>query len=108
MRARRRDEEAGTRKHARLYLVEGRVQGVGFRFFVEREANKLGLGGYVRNLYDGRVEVYAIGEESLLAQLRKQLERGPLGSRVERVEERAAALKNYDEFVIEASGEASR
>ena len=90
---------------ARLYLVEGRVQGVGFRFFVEAEANKLGLRGYVRNLYDGRVEVYVMGEETLLERFRKRLEQGPPASRVERVEVRAAAHKNYSEFVIEASGE---
>ena len=92
---------------ARLYFVAGRVQGVGFRFFVEAAARALGLKGYVRNLYDGRVEVYAIGNEASLARLRQQLEAGPLGGRVERVEEREAPRKNYKEFVIEASGEAS-
>ncbi|MBI3933902.1 MAG: acylphosphatase [Acidobacteria bacterium] len=95
------------KKSAKLFFVEGRVQGVGFRFFVEAAANRLGLRGYVRNLYDGRVEVYAVGEEKVLDRLRKQLEQGPPGSRVERVEERAAAAKNYSAFVIEASGEST-
>ncbi|HEY7679202.1 MAG TPA: acylphosphatase [Terriglobia bacterium] len=90
-------------KHARLYLVEGRVQGVGFRFFVEEVARGLGLKGYVRNLADGRVEVYAMGERAVLARLRTQLEVGPRASRVERVEERVAAQREYDDFVIEAS-----
>jgi acylphosphatase len=90
-------------KHARLYLVEGRVQGVGFRFFVEEVARGLGLKGYVRNLADGRVEVYAMGERAVLARLRTQLEMGPRTSRVERVEERVAAQREYDDFVIEAS-----
>jgi acylphosphatase len=90
-------------KHARLYLVEGRVQGVGFRFFVEEVARRLGLKGYVRNLADGRVEVYAMGERAVLARLRTQLEMGPRTSRVERVEERVAAQREYDDFVIEAS-----
>jgi acylphosphatase len=90
-------------KHARLYLVEGRVQGVGFRYFVEEVARGLGLKGYVRNLADGRVEVYAMGERAVLARLRTQLEVGPRASRVERVEERVAAQREYDDFVIEAS-----
>ena len=94
--------------HARLYFVSGRVQGVGFRFFVEAEARALKLKGYVRNLHDGRVEVYAIGSERSLGELRRQLESGPPGSRVERVEEREAPRRsNYQNFVIEASGAAS-
>jgi acylphosphatase len=92
---------------ARLYLVSGRVQGVGFRYFVEAEARALNLRGYVRNLYDGRVEVYAVGDERAQSKLRTHLEAGPLGSRVERVEEREApAQAGYREFVIEPSGEA--
>ena len=91
-------------KQARLYIVKGRVQGVGFRFFVEHEAKALGLRGYVRNCYDGNVEVYAIGEEKMLQQLRGRLEQGPPMSRVEQVEERIAAMQDYREFMIEASG----
>ena len=96
-----------SRKQARLFYVEGRVQGVGFRFFVEDEANRLGLRGYVRNLYDGRVEVYALGEEVSLERLRRRLEQGPPGSRVERVTERETPRKSYNDFSIEASGEPS-
>ena len=91
-------------KQARLYLVEGRVQGVGFRFFVEEVARDLGLKGYVRNLADGRVEVYAMGEETVLARLREQLQAGPRAGRVARVEEKVAAPKGYKDFFIEASG----
>ncbi|MBI4464920.1 MAG: acylphosphatase [Acidobacteria bacterium] len=88
-------------KTARLYIVEGRVQGVGFRFFVERVAQSLGLTGYVRNRPDGRVEVYAIGEEHLLEQLKGQLEVGPPASRVEKVQEQVAPLKkDYKSFSI--------
>ncbi|MDP2735251.1 MAG: acylphosphatase [bacterium] len=87
-------------KTARLYLVEGRVQGVGFRFFVERAAQSLGLKGYVRNLPDGRVEVYAVGGQNLLEQLRRQLESGPSASRVERVQEQAAPVKELESFSI--------
>jgi len=90
---------------AKLFLVEGRVQGVGFRYFAEAEANKLGLRGYVRNLHDGRVEVYVMGEAALLEKFRKRLEEGPPASRVERVEVRAAPHQDYSDFVIEAGGE---
>ncbi|MBI1956101.1 MAG: acylphosphatase [Acidobacteria bacterium] len=90
-------------KLAKRYLVEGRVQGVGFRFFVERIAAELGLKGYVRNRYDGRVEVYAIGEEEVLEQLREQLQAGPPASRVDRVEEHTASLEKYKTFQVEGS-----
>ena len=90
-------------KTARLYIVEGRVQGVGFRFFVERAAIELGLQGYVCNRSDGQVEVYAVGDEEALGRLRAQLELGPRGARVERVEESPAPLREYKTFSIEWS-----
>ncbi len=68
------------------YRVTGRVQGVGFRYFVWRRAQDLGLGGWVRNLPDGAVEVEAVGREADLAALEGDLEAGPPGSRVDRVE----------------------
>lgn len=95
--------QADTMQLARLYLVEGSVQGVGYRFFAERVARELGVKGYVRNRADGRVEVYAIGEEHELARLREQLEIGPRAGRVERVEERAAPRRDYKDFFIEFS-----
>lgn len=61
----------------RRYVVSGRVQGVGFRRFVEREAVRLGLRGFARNLADGRVEVVAQGDAALLASLEEKLRRGP-------------------------------
>jgi acylphosphatase len=69
----------------RHFLVEGRVQGVGFRWFVQREAAQLHLRGWVRNTEDGRVEVVASGDEAQLAGLRAALERGSRGSRVDRI-----------------------
>ena len=67
------------------FLVQGRVQGVGFRWFVHREASQLDLRGWVRNTEDGDVEVVAHGEEAVLAELRTSLRRGPRGSRVDRL-----------------------
>ncbi len=88
-------------KTAKLYFVEGRVQGVGFRLFVERVAAGLGLKGYVRNCADGRVEVYAAGTEETLAQLRQRLEAGPGASRVNRLQEQAVSFKQYKNFSIQ-------
>jgi acylphosphatase len=69
------------------FLVQGRVQGVGFRWFVQREASELDLRGWVRNTEDGEVEVVAAGTSSELAELRASLKQGPRGSRVDRVVE---------------------
>lgn len=86
---------------ARLYVVRGRVQGVGYRFFAERAASELGLKGYVRNLPDGRVEVYAAGDDQSLDQLGEQLREGPRAARVEGVDEQDAPLRKYKNFSIE-------
>ncbi len=72
---------------ARRFLVRGRVQGVGYRAFVWREAAHLGLSGWVRNRVDGAVEVVARGPSELLDALRAVLERGPAWSDVDSVEE---------------------
>jgi acylphosphatase len=61
----------------RRFLVSGRVQGVGFRWFVLRVAEREGLTGFVRNLPDGGVEVVAHGESALLARLAAALREGP-------------------------------
>ena len=58
---------------ARRFLVRGRVQGVGFRWFVEREAHILGIAGWVRNNADGSVEVLAMGSRDQLLGLRSRL-----------------------------------
>ena len=72
-------ENKKTRLHA---VVKGRVQGVGFRYFVEDNAARLGLSGWVRNLWDGSVEVTAEGERQDLEKLLKALQRGPVSARV--------------------------
>lgn len=79
-------------KQARRYFVDGIVQGVGFRFFAQRMAERLHLSGYTRNLRDGRVEVYAIGGADELGKLRAALERGPSGASVSEVAEEPAAI----------------
>jgi acylphosphatase len=71
------------------FLIQGRVQGVGFRWFVQREAGELALRGWVRNTEDGHVEVLAAGEPGDLDELRASLRRGPRGSRVDRIVEHA-------------------
>lgn len=69
------------------FLVYGRVQGVGFRWFVEREAHILGIAGWVRNNSDGAVEVFAQGTVDQLSGLRQRLQQGPRAARVDSVEE---------------------
>jgi acylphosphatase len=89
---------------AKRFFVSGRVQGVGFRFFAERTAASLGVGGYVRNLYDGRVEVYAIGNAEQMDSLKNALRRGPRMASVDRVDEQdAETLREYaNVFSIES------
>jgi acylphosphatase len=67
------------------FLIRGRVQGVGFRWYVQREAAELNLDGWVRNTEDGEVEVVASGTEEDLSELRAALRRGPRGARVDSV-----------------------
>lgn len=70
-----------------LHLVlQGKVQGVGFRYFALMRARALGLSGYTRNLDDGTVEVYAEGERAALEEFARVLQEGPESARVDRVE----------------------
>jgi acylphosphatase len=69
----------------RRYLVTGRVQGVGFRFFVADCARREGLSGHVRNLPDGAVEAVADGDLDSLTRLEAALWRGPSHARVDDV-----------------------
>jgi len=88
---------------ARRYLVSGLVQGVGFRFFAQRIAERLGLSGYVMNRRDGRVEVYVIGDPKRQREMVIELRRGPRGAEVlEVVEEEAEVLEEHSgSFTIE-------
>lgn len=88
------------------FLIRGRVQGVGFRWFVQREASELELRGWVRNTEDGDVEVLASGEAEDLKELRSSLQRGPRGSRVDRVIEHVlgdSEAKELSSFRIEGA-----
>jgi acylphosphatase len=86
---------------ARRYFVSGRVQGVGFRYFVEWVASDLRLAGYTRNLADGRVEVYAVGPPDKLSELAGLLWKGPRMADVRSVEEHPAQVIDYTDFRIE-------
>jgi acylphosphatase len=71
---------------ARHFLISGRVQGVGFRFFAEDAASREGVHGWVRNLPDGRVEATAEGEAEAIERFERALRHGPRGARVDEVE----------------------
>lgn len=88
------------------FLVRGRVQGVGFRWFVQREASELDLHGWVRNTEDGDVEIVASGTPEDLADLRTSLRKGPRGARVDNVIEHyldESEAKDLTAFRIEGA-----
>jgi acylphosphatase len=86
------------------FVVRGRVQGVGFRWFVEREAHILGIAGWVRNNHDGSVEVLAQGTRDQLSGLRSRLQQGPRAARVDQVEESdARPVAGLNSFRIEGA-----
>jgi acylphosphatase len=68
------------------FLVAGRVQGVGFRYFARDAARRDGIAGTVQNLEDGRVEVVACGDAEAMVRFEIALRRGPAGARVEDVQ----------------------
>lgn len=82
------------------YRVEGRVQGVGYRYFVLRAAEELGVSGFARNLADGSVEVVAEGTDAALLELETRLRAGPSFGRVSRVERSALAPRGDQGFHI--------
>lgn len=88
-------EKETFRLHA---FVEGRVQGVGFRYFTMEVAQRYGLTGWVRNRWDGKVEIIAEGEHEQLNRFLAELRRGPIGSDV----------RNVDYQFLDAKGDSSR
>jgi acylphosphatase len=93
-------------QQAKRFHVSGTVQGVGFRFFAERVARRLHLAGYVRNLPDGSVEVYALGEAVSISEMEKELRQGPRMASVADVqsEETGVDAQHGSTFSIEDDG----
>jgi acylphosphatase len=84
----------------RRAVVSGRVQGVGFRFFAARAAQKAGVVGWVRNLPDGRVETIVEGSDDAVERYLGELRKGPLGSRVTDVAVEDRQPGNFESFEI--------
>jgi acylphosphatase len=70
---------------ARRFAVTGRVQGVGFRYFVQEAADREGVTGYVRNLPDGSVEAFVEGEAEAVTRVERAIRRGPGGAHIRNV-----------------------
>jgi len=82
-------------------IVQGHVQGVGFRYFVLESAQSLGLNGWVRNRWDGSVEVIVEGKRDILEMLVKALYEGPRSSRVSNVQvEWRDELEGFSTFYV--------
>ncbi len=87
---------------ARKFIISGLVQGVGYRFFVQRAAARHQVRGYVKNLTDGRVEVLAQGDDKAVEDFKHDLTAGPTYSNVEHLEETVIESSNsYSAFRIE-------
>jgi acylphosphatase len=87
-------------EQTRRWFISGRVQGVGFRAFVQNRAAEMGVRGYARNLADGRVEVLASGTPEQISELRAWLHQGPRFSEVRTVDEAEAAPERGSGFLI--------
>jgi acylphosphatase len=86
---------------AKHYLIRGRVQGVGYRYFALEAAERRGIRGYVRNLASGEVEVHAEAEEAALELFKQELERGPRMARVSAVVESDLPVSGtYSSFLV--------
>jgi len=85
---------------AKIY-IEGLVQGIGFRHFAYRKSQECGVQGYVRNMRDGRVQVYAEGDQSCMDRFLTLLRRGPVGARVRGFHvDQMSFTGNYKEFTV--------
>lgn len=81
--------------------IEGLVQGIGFRYFAYRKSQECGVTGYVRNLRDGRVQVYAEGDQDCMDRFLRLLRRGPAGARVSGFDiAQTSYTGNYKEFTV--------
>lgn len=88
---------------ARHVYVKGRVQGVAFRWYAQERANQLGVSGWIRNLDDGRVEVWVEGEQDSVEQMLAWLRRGPPSARVEGLEVSEREPENLPAFEVRRS-----
>jgi acylphosphatase len=86
---------------SRRFVISGRVQGVGFRWFTQETATREGLKGWVRNLPDGRVEALLEGDEEAVTRVERALRAGPRGARVEDVFVDTEEPGGYRSFTIE-------
>ena len=94
------------RLEVKHFLVKGRVQGVGFRWFVHREAAEIGLRGWVKNTDEGHVEIVAAGKAEQLTELKAALHKGSRGSRVDAVLDHdleAQEAEKLGQFMIEGA-----
>jgi len=87
-------------KKAVILTVSGRVQNVGFRFHTQKAAQKHGISGFVKNLYDGSVYIEAEGEEENLGQFVLWCHQGPAWARVDRVNIQNSQVQDYEAFSI--------
>ena len=85
---------------ARRYVISGRVQGVGFRFFTEECAAREGIHGWVRNVPNGGVEIEAEGEAESLERFEQRIRHGPRGARVDQVEVHEGVSSGRSGFTI--------
>ena len=86
---------------ARRWIVSGRVQGVGYRYYARQAAQTLGVRGWIRNLPDGSCELQVAGSAELLQRFHADLMRGPRGSRVDDIaEERLVQVPDWQSFQI--------
>jgi acylphosphatase len=84
----------------RRFLVSGRVQGVGFRWFAGRIAEAFDIRGWVRNADDGSVEILASGTPENLRSFKEQIEIGPTSARVDRVDDEERPEERFDGFIV--------
>ena len=85
---------------AKRYVVRGQVQGVGYRYFAQRVADRLSVKGYVRNLPNGDVEVHAEADDQTLQLFKQELEHGPRMAQVTRITETEVSPGVYSSFLI--------
>ena len=93
--------EARREHEARRWIISGRVQGVGYRYYARQAAQALGVRGWIRNLPDGSCEVQVAGSGEQLQRFQDELRRGPRGARVDDVaEERLVQVPDWQSFQI--------